>query len=384
MTIATADGGRLGFVRGLVGVVVVLAACGGSQPRTTVTNTAADPKDPWAPVVALDRPVAAQRPEISVEQLVPDFHEELRWPLSAMAHPELEPQFEIASVFAMPGIGWIELCERGVQNRVQSGRNRDELEYLRGWCSAIKGDADTACGKLKPLMTTTVLGMAKVVRHDIANIIASAGDIDAADKLMNKHRFDDVELLDILAATFIELGRESDAREMNRRAMDSVGHTTNAEHCRRLTKSIALGGDTPSMTKLEDLATKSKTPDPVCVELFHEVQCVLGPAQNCHAYFDAHGIDTRNTFLLHAFRSWPTGPVNYVQWTSLVYAASNAGGIEGAKELATVALDAAMISATEKCEPRTMAAIGAYVRNWPTPPLEELMTDCRWTPPAKP
>src|SRR5262245_18784812 len=40
-------------------------------------------------IALLDRKVSAARPELGVELLVPDFHDDLRWPLTTMSHPDL-------------------------------------------------------------------------------------------------------------------------------------------------------------------------------------------------------------------------------------------------------------------------------------------------------
>jgi hypothetical protein len=368
-------------MRAGLALVVGIAACGPPQRPTSVTNEQA-PDAPRSKKVTLDPVSAAVRPDVDVEYLIPDFHEELRWPLSLMSHPELEPQLNIAQVFAQPGIGWLELCERGIQNRVQSGRNRDELEYLRGWCSAIKGDADAACGKLKPLTASTVLGMSAAVRTDLANIIATAGDIDMADKLLMKYRLDDIELLDMLAATYVELGRERDAYEMNRRALDSVGHTTNATHCRRLVKDIMLGGQsdaTKTAQQLEHLATDLKTPDATCVSLHQRMQCRLGPPTNCTTYFLVEGIDTRNVSMLEVSRGWPQRAVPASRWTQLARRALGAVPLTGAEAYTIAAIEAAY-AARGTCDPeiRTLMIDAAKQFNEPATKerLVKLLPSC--------
>jgi hypothetical protein len=82
--------------------------------------------------------VSAPRPEIDLSWLLADFHDELRWPLTGMSHPALEPRFPIAQQLAMPGIGWQDLCARGVQHRT-SATQKELLAYLRGWCAALAG-----------------------------------------------------------------------------------------------------------------------------------------------------------------------------------------------------------------------------------------------------
>jgi len=366
----------------------VLTACGGSQPRSAQT-----PVDPWEPhstsTVSTKsaaspqwaRRVSAARPDISIDHVLPDLHDELRWPLSAMSHPELAPRFDIASVFAQPGVGWIELCERGVDKRVHAGRNRDELAYLRGWCSAIKEDPSKAVATLAPLMTSATRGLASAVRVDLVNVIANAGDISLAEKLLNENDIDDIEIFDRLAATYVELGRERDAYEMNRRALDALGRTTNADHCVRLARGVALGGpDDPSLPRLAMLGSAPKA-EPTCQSLALKMKCVVGTARDCEAYFAANSIDPHNMLLIAAYRSWPTGGEGFHRWTEIVHDMVNAAHLQGSKELATVALGAARKSALP-CDARTMAAIRAYIQMWPDPALRDEMVRCRFTPPT--
>lgn len=346
-----------------------------------MSNVIPEPAAQWKQSESFPR-IAVPRPELDVEQLVPDLHEALRWPLTAMSHPELSPRFEIANVFAQPGIGWLDLCERGVQNRMTAGRNLDELDYLRGWCSAIKGDADTACGKLVPLTHSAVFGMPDAVRIDVANILANTGGVDTADHLIAKHRIDDIEILDTLAATYVELGMERDAFEVNRRALDSIGHTTTPVQCRRLVKDLVLGGEggwTAGLRQLDDIVTNSKVPDPTCVALTREVKCWIGPAENCDEYFRAVSIDPRNTYLLAAYRAWPRGDGSAHDWGRVTSEAVKAHDLPGAKELAWLSLEAA-IKAAPACDPGLMTLMRGYLRNWPMPQLRDEMQRCHWDP----
>lgn len=331
-------------------MIALGAGCGSAQPKALPAPTVVPP----TPVVDATAPkasprslrVSAPRPELDIEQLLPNFHEELRWPLSTMSHPELAPQFNIAAVFAQPGLGWMKLCDRGVQNRITAGRNRDELEYLRGWCSAVRGDADAACSKLVPLMTSPVLGLAAAVRIDLATIIANAGNVDSADKLLGKHRIQEVEILDTLAATYFELGMERDAYEINRRVLDS-SHSSNAVHCRRLVKDIVLGNDDAgiSRTKLDRLAAHST--DATCDDLAAAIECRLG--SSCSTHFRRHNVDPRFNHLLAAYRGWPNHAASSTQWVGVARSALFAVPVPGSEDVTLVALDAAL-RARGRCE----------------------------------
>lgn len=288
--------------------------------------------------------LAAPRPPLDVTQLVPDFHDDLRWPLTAMSHPSLEPRFAIAPVFADPGIGWLELCKRGVHKRITGGRNRDELDYLRGWCSASAGDIDTACGTLAPLVSSAVLGISPAVRIDLANIIVDAGHADRAEHWLSKHAINDVQILDTLAATYVEVGGERDAYEINRRAMDSDNRPSQETQCRRLIKHIVLGPEGERalpVAQLTQLATKPKLPDPTCKRLFDAWQCASNPARDCIDYLRDAGIDTKFQMVLRAYHHWPTGHAPLGRWLSVVEDARFAVALPEALELTLTALETA-------------------------------------------
>ena len=100
-------------------VVVIVAGCS-SRPRTRAPEPLSAPQ--VVHQVASTRSVVwVARPQIDVEPLLPDLGEDLRWPLAMTDHPALEPKFAIASALAQPGIGWTDLCARGVQNRHLAG-----------------------------------------------------------------------------------------------------------------------------------------------------------------------------------------------------------------------------------------------------------------------
>jgi hypothetical protein len=245
------------------------------------------------------------RPMLSLTRPTPDFHDELRWPLSSMSHPALEPRFEIASRFAQPGIGWMELCARGVQN--STGRDKEMLAYLRGWCAAVKGDADGAVGNLVPLLGSTTSGLRVAVRTDLANILAN-DHADEASHLIKTYNIRDVDVLDLLSANYVEVGTRAEAAAFNRDAIASDDYASAATKCKRLTKSIVLSGDkiSPLLLEVEQLATKPKLPDPTCVALHHKLDCWRDQS-GCRAFYIDEGLDEALASLTDAYYSWPTG-----------------------------------------------------------------------------
>lgn len=286
----------------------------------------------------------APRPAVDVEQLVPDFHDLLRWPLSAMNHPTLEPKFGIAAVFADPGIDWIELCKRGVQNRSMGGQKRDELDYLRGWCSTLNRDVDNACAKLTPLVSSTVLGIPAAVRIDIANILVDSGHADKAEHWIKRHSIDDIELLDTLAASYAEVGNDRDAWTINRHVMDSDVRPTLETVCRRLTKHIVLspeGERIAPAAELEKIVTSAKIANPVCAELHHAVRCWMNPAENCSDYFRDIGAAHSYENLLRAYYAWPSGGAPVSTWLYIASTAQYAADTPEGLELTVAALEMA-------------------------------------------
>lgn len=325
-------------MRWFVGLCVV-AACGPKAPPAEPLDNADLAHPP--PVGELPRRTAkAERPAIDISAYTPDFHDELRWPLSGMSHPVLEPRFDVAQELADPGIGWQELCARGVQNRV-SATQKELLSYLHGWCDVDKGDIDGACTYLAPLIGSTMRNLTPAVRLDLANILAS-GSADKAEHWLNKHNIRDIPMLDLLAANYAEQGLLHDGAIINQRIIDSDDHATEATKCRRLTRQIAMHHDsdqTMAFMQLEQLAKKPTAPDPLCVTLFHKAECVRNP-DNCSDFFDDEKIDHRAAALMKAYAVWPWEGT-YRQWWWVVASARYAVGMPDADELLMTALDAA-------------------------------------------
>jgi hypothetical protein len=294
-------------------------------------------------------PVFVDRPQLQLSRPTPDFHDELRWPLSSMSHPALEPRFEIASHFAQPGIGWMELCARGVQN--SAGRDKELLAYLRGWCAAVKGDADAAVANLTPLLGSTTSGLRVAVRTDLANILAN-GHADKAAHLIKANNIRDVAVLDLLSANYVEVGTPAEAAAFNREAIASDDYATHATKCERLTKAIVLSGDRMSALwlDLEELATKPKRPDPTCVVLHNKLKC-WRDRSSCRGFYADEGLDAAMVNLADAYYSWPNGH-NQRHWLDIIDKAVEAYGLPGAREVTFAALEN-VVRADSACDPST-------------------------------
>ena len=310
------------------------------------------------PAIVWDKTIVlVPRPPFDPSTYLPDFHDELRWPLSSMSHPSLEPRFAIAQAFAQPGVGWIDLCGLGAQNR--HGRDKELLSYLRGWCNAIQGDVDAACTHLVPLVGSTTRGIDDAVKIDLANILADQGRADKAEHWINQHRIRDVEVLDLLAATYVEVGTPEDAARINRIAMDSDDAATVATRCARMTRQIVLVGNSTSvmLEGLRQIARPlGKMPDPTCQKLVHKLECWKANGTNdCDPYWTDVGLDPRIAHVIAAHRAWPHAS-SYADWLRIADSTMSIVGVEGAAAFALGAIDNAIRTA-RTCE---------HARDWLT------------------
>lgn len=305
--------------------VVVLAACGSKAPPPRHTNPGAAyavlPSDlQYGPVLPLPPPAVTvaelSTPIVRAKPLVPrpaidfsvyqvDFHDELRWPLSAISHPSLEPRFAIVQALADPGVSLEKLCSLGAQSR--HGIDPDLDGYLRGWCSALGGNIDAACEHLVPLLGSTKGAMSAAIRVDLPNILADYGDADTAERFLNRHRIWNLEILDRLAATYVETGTTNDAIAINRLAMQSDDDASLASRCTRITRDIVLGGNREelALAPLRALGEpRSGRGDPTCSELFHKVACWA--RVGCDPFYRDHGGGDETAFqwLRQAYDRW--------------------------------------------------------------------------------
>jgi hypothetical protein len=283
-------------------------------------------------------------PMWELSSLIPDPTHELRWPLTPSRHPELEPQFPIAKTFADAGIGWIELCRRGAQNRHLGPDKRDHLAYLRGWCHAGDHDTEAALSQMAPLLRSAVLGIPAAVRGDLANILVEHGDANEAGHLLAKHKITDIEVFDNLAATYVELGKLEDAYVINELALARDNHANPAHRCRRLTRRYVLRPPPPQLKAVDVLKTRlidvTDAKDATCARLDHEVECWLQPASQCRAYLADQKIDPGYADLIAAHHLWPDdNDQPEPEWLDIADAAIAAGDVGDAREVAVSALE---------------------------------------------
>ena len=315
-------------------IVVVLACAARTapplDPRATVAEDTAEDPPVGRLAGSLPTTVLVPQPPFDPSEYLPDFHDELRWPLGSMSHPALEPHFAIAQALADPGIGWIELCGIGAQNR--HGGNKDLLAYLRGWCSAIKGDIDAACTNLVPLIGSTTRGLDDAVKVDLANILATE-DAERAEHWLHRHRIHDIEILDLLAANYVEVGTVADAVTINRMAMDADDRASVVTRCTRLTRQIALVGnrDTILIEALKQIASSiGKVPDPTCAKLLHKLECWRASGTiACEPYWQDVGISSQAAVMLELAAKWRSART-FGDWWELANRAANIEPFPGA------------------------------------------------------
>ena len=190
-------------MKSFVALVLVLG-CGAKQSAPDVVIAHAKAPSNSRPHHVYE--LGAQRPELDLSPLFADPTEHARWPLSLGSHPVLGPHFDIAAALAEPGVGWLDLCGRGIQNRHTSG-NQELLEYLRAWCSVTTHDTAKALYQLGQLAHTIRRsgGLTSAIRTDVANILVDNGSADDAEKLLRRSLIEDLAVVDLLAASYFEV-----------------------------------------------------------------------------------------------------------------------------------------------------------------------------------
>lgn len=291
------------------------------QPKPLV-RVDEDPPVRTTPV-RVRAPVDFSAPEIKVDFTLvdPDPTYEIRWPLGVMDHPDFTPHYDVAKVLAEPGLDWMRLCKLGAHKRTIP-KLRDQLVYLRAWCLAGASDYEGAVELLTGLRWTVVPGLASAIRVDLANLLVSH-DANSARVLVKKVGLEsEMDVLDRLAATYVEVGMLSGAREINELALANDPGKSPAKTCQRLTRRVLLDPDT-YRTSMSAFTTKSPVPgfaddptphlfgaklnaDPQCKELDAQLSCWMAKG-NCAAWYRLRGIADGDAHLLAASSAWPTG-----------------------------------------------------------------------------
>jgi hypothetical protein len=309
-----------------VALVLLVAACASAPPeKMRDPKPRAKPDEPTytPPRVRPEIDIALpDLPSINIALVHPDPSHELRWPLSLSDHPELEPQFDIAKELAEPGVDWIELCKMGAHRRVVP-KLRDQLQYLRAWCFVGANDYTAALEILVKLRGTVVRGLASAIRADLTNVLVSH-DPNSARSLVNQLGLrSELDVIDRLSATYIEVGNRAGANELNELALANDNGASSAKTCQRLTRRVLLAPD-EYRTSRSAFSTMRPVPgfaddptpllfgaklnaDPKCHELDAQLACWLIEG-NCSAWYKLQGVADTDAYLLAASSAWPKGP----------------------------------------------------------------------------
>lgn len=332
-------------------LVVMACAPRAAEPLHQPTEHKKPPPTTGTPVYEFKTRVP--RPELpDVAGLVPDLTEQLRWPLTVMEHPALEPRYPVARDLAVAGIAWTELCARGVQNRIDPA-HKDELAYLGAWCLAEQHDTAGAVRALVPLTHSNNLGLASAVSFDLANVLVADVDFPHADQLLSGDNVRDPLLWDLLAAAYYEVGKNSDSWQASSTAAQLDPNARMELRCRRIVRLAMLGSPGETQVFLDELAdaAKQKAPDPTCVDLALRVPCAIDPADRCDPYLRSQHYVPRRAELLAAYEDWPA-EAGTSGWLDYAWKAWHAFPADGSLELVNGALDAAV--GTSACEPQLL------------------------------
>ncbi len=325
--------------------VAIVAACGGPTRGDSLQNQAGKAAAPPAIVKSRspDDWLSARPVQLDLSGIEPNLDEELRWPLAPSSHPVLEPRYPIAQALAEPGIEYGELCRRGIQARhAPTAAGQEQIDYLRAWCAVGNHDVEAAVARLAPLVHPIVTGLGAAVTLDLANILTDGCTADTAVRLIAKHTIVDPAVLDTLAATYLEVERPDDARDVNTTVM--LGDSQpGAATCHRHVRDIALA---PSYVR-KDLAVAFAKLAPTmhdarCRELSNLASCWVSPLEWCDGYLADQQLDPKYQKLIEAYDGWPTEPTDYEGWISIATDGVMAAPLGGADRLAIVALEAAL------------------------------------------
>ena len=187
---------------------------------------------------------------------------------------------------------------------------------------------------------------------------------ESGGRLLGPHRLDEpvvneADVLDRLAATYVEVGKLSGAREINELALANDSGKAPAKTCQRLTRRVLLDPETYRTSK-SAFTTKAPVPgftddptsllfgaklgtDPQCRELDAQVSCWLIKS-NCSAWYKLRGISEADAFLLDARMAWPTGKFRADEdaWWNVINPALKARPKREAYAFAVLALESSL------------------------------------------
>jgi hypothetical protein len=205
--------------------------------------------------------------------------------------------------------------------------------------------------------------MPEAVRQDLANILVGHGDADAAEGYITRNAIRDVHVIDLLAASYAEMGKDADAYAINRIAIDADNYATPATKCRRLVKHIVLTADASDrelpIQQLRTFVADYKRADPTCIELVEAVACWHKPGGACAAHFWRRNIDVRTASVVSIYFAWPAR-AHWYEWWNIGDHLRLVLAVPGAIDLALSAYEASL-KAHPSCTDERAAAINTAI-----------------------
>jgi hypothetical protein len=201
-----------------------------------------------------------------------------------------------------------------------------------------------------------VRGIALAVAIDTARIVADRVDGGSVEGVLRHANLLEVPIVDLIAASYFELGKLDEAVETNRLAAMLDNHASDATVCHRLVRAIASTPDGDarerSIADLEHLATPvppkpnaphPRPPDATCVELGKAVGVDVG--------------DPIAVALRRARSAWPSGAGSFEDWQNVFTLGIRALPDPRAVELAVRAIELEIEAS--QCDRSLMPAIRA-------------------------
>lgn len=343
---------------------VFLVACAAPKPEPLETPT---PRTRPHETVTL----AAPSPPIDLQNYEPDVSDYGRWPLTVAQHPELEPHFAIANALAEPGLGWIDLCARGAQQRVMA-RDADYGDYLAAWCSVGKDDATDALARLGNLHRS--LRLRAAIDLDAAAIVVASFDFKVVEGVLRRANLLELAIVDRIAAAYFEIGNLEGASELNRLAQQMDREPSAEVACARRLRAVADGGEQATLV----LGVLGRLPAPKiptpCETRAQELACWTGKTCTAASYSAVKRDGITN--LSRAMALWPRGEVGFDRWEDIGDAAFRGWPLDEAYALAVPALELAL--RTSRCDVANLRRVGQLASILETAPKMDSEAATMW------
>ena len=196
---------------------------------------------------------------------------------------------------------------------------------------------------------------------DSARIVVGHLSADVAEGVLTRSSLANTTVFDMVAASYLEVGKLDDALAMNRLAADSDRKLDDAVKCHRLVRAIAAtSGEEQDVVvgELHQLATPALTRDqlihprdPTCIALDNDVTCWRTPSECLRAVAGNGQLEA----LLLAYSHWPRRVASFDEWRQIVDDAGAAMPGDEAFALLSRALELAI--GTTRCDHKLLGGI---------------------------